>query len=550
MKLWIVTIGSSDVQLDSDKVSREKKRKAEEYSADVWGYWYNEKIQYDFCNGMLFEPKRVIDTLEETYRIPSRVLGTVYEENSAEVQDEIWSYLTFPLLSNFIESKEESKEKSKILDGLGAIVYLLTDQSAIFDSDEECRKPKSPYWDDTCKLEPILQRYFEKEFPGVKLIALKLSPAEKPGLDDWDKVLGLVKDELNKIKLDSEPDTVYVSHQAGTPAISSAVQFMSLARFREDVKFLVSSEYSQETKTIHNSTYLGALQRQEAIALLEQHDYAAVKSLLNDYLDSQTQILLDAAIQWNYAKFDDFATELQNLSNEKFEEIVKEVNERTKALINDVNAPTKEKNWWWTAYEAAYLAAIRLKQGNTVEAFFHSFRAFEGIFAEWGNHEFAGYVEIKKKDIPWLSRSIIEHPKNYFSKAKFKQDGQPKDDLAKLKSKIEKEDGLELELMSLCKLFRSHRSEYKEQCPNLKIFWDCNGGISQKRNLIFHQLQGVSEQNLWDFWAVDSLEEWKSQILKFLNFISEQSFDSLANASLMSKVHEKLVNTIASYQPE
>ena len=541
MKLWIVTIGSSDVQLDSDKVSREKKRTEKQRSDKVWRDWYDD-IKPD-CYDISFVPKTAFPDLEETYRIPSRVLGTVYQENSAEVQEEIWSYLTFPLLSNF-------SQRLKSLGGLGAIAYLLTDQSAIFHSDEERRKPKSPYWDDTSKLQPILERYFQKEFPELTLISLKLSPAEKPGLDDWDKVLALVKDELNTIQLDSKPDTVYVSHQAGTPAISSAVQFMSLARFREDVKFLVSSEYSQETKTIHNSTYLGALQRQEAIALLEQHDYAAVQSLLKDYLDSDTKILLDAAIEWNYAKFDDFAKKLKELSDQAF---VKEVNERS-------------QHWWWTVYEAAYLATIRLKQGNTVEAFFHSFRAVEGAFLEWGKHEFKSHIKINN-DRAYLQPSILDDPKDYFKGAKINPDNPKKnnslgnlklrfqglaDKLKNLGDKQQKPKGEILYGTTLYRLFETQKPD-SENMPEYKRFL-AEDGIGDKRNKNFHQLEGLSKDDVFRDWEVDNLEEWKKRILTYLNFIAKpdlpQEFTSLEEASLMSKVHEKLVKDIASYQPE
>lgn len=499
MKLWIVTIGSSDVQLDSDKVTREKGRTEKQRSDKVWRDWYDD-IKPD-CYDISFVPKTAFPDLEETYRIPSRVLGTVYQENSAEVQEEIWSYLTFPLLSNF-------SQRLKSLGGLGAIVYLLTDQSAIFHSDEERRKPKSPYWDDTSKLQPILERYFQKEFPELTLISLKLSPAEKPGLDDWDKVLALVKDELNTIQLDSKPDTVYVSHQAGTPAISSAVQFMSLARFREDVKFLVSSEYSQETKTIHNSTYLGALQRQEAIALLERHDYAGVKLLLKDYLDSDTKILLDAAIEWNYANFSGFAKKLQKLSD--------------KALVQDVNA--RSQYWWWTAYESFYLAVVRLKQKNTVEAMFHSFRAVEGLLYKWVHKSHSNKLQTDsdgKETINYSGKTYNAYGKGMYWFFKDVTNNRVNTDLS--------------------------------------AFGDY---VFKKRNQLFHKIEGLQDSKaVFNFWEVSSKNEqkwktgnlsdeqkWQNRVLGCLNCISGQKL-ALEKASLMAQVHEKLVNAIASYSP-
>ena len=545
MKLWIVTIGSSDVQLDSDKVSREKGRTEKQRSDKVWRDWYDD-IKPD-CYDISFVPKTSFPDLAETYRIPSRVLGTVYQENSGEVQEEIWKYLTFPLLSNFIDSKEESK----ILDGLGAIAYFLTDQSAIFDSDEERRKPKSPYWDDTCKLQPILDRYFQKEFSGVTLIPLKLSTPEKPGLDDWDKVLGLVQNELNTIQLASEPHTVYVSHQAGTPAISSAVQFVSLGKFAEKVQFLVSNEYEKKAlEPIKSSKYLKAIKFGQAKELLNNHDYAAVKSLLNDYLDSQTQILLDAAIEWNYAKFDDFSKKLQKLSDEKF---VEQVNERS-------------QYWWWTPYEAAYLATIRLKQGNTVEAFFHSFRAVEGAFLEWGKHEFESHIE-RNNDRACLKPSILYDPKNYFKEAKINLDNPKKtNSLGKLKLQFEelekklenqeknqqKPKGVILYGTTLYRLFETQKPDCNKMAEYKRFL--AEDGISDKRNKNFHQLEGLSEYDLFRDWEVNNLEEWEERILKYLNFIAQpdlsKPFTSLEEASLMVQVHQKLTNLISSYQPE
>lgn len=515
MKLWIVTIGSSDVQLDSDKVSRDKDRTEKQRSDKVWRDWYDD-IKPD-CYDISFVPKTAFPDIEESYRIPSRVLGTVYQENSTEVQDEIWSYLTFPLLNNF-------SQRLKGLGGLGAIAYLLTDQSAIFDSDEERRKPKSPYWDDTCKLEPILQRYFEKEFPGVQLIPLKLSPAEKPGLDDWDKVLGLVQNELNTIQLDSEPDTVYVSHQAGTPAISSAVQFMSLARFRENVKFLVSSEYSQETKTIHNSTYLGAIQRQEAIALLEQYDYVGIRDILGlSKTDSKTdssndkakyiKYLLDAAEQWNYAEF------------QKFKNIL------TKRKLLDI----KEFPWYQSGYESAYLAWIRLEQGSTVDAMFHSFRAVEGSICKWVEKRYDAHICKDPKYGPQVKLSIRQELPGYFNA--LSQGNQ---------EKFQKHGKMGLYGDPLYDLFKQARSDWKTN-PDIKAVWDV---AKAERNNLFHRLDGLQESELFDAWNTKNKENWKKRLLDCLNFIAQpdlpKPFTSLEEASLMAQVHQKLEAAINS----
>ena len=119
MKLWIVTIGSSDVQLDSDKASREKRQKKNKSTVRKFG-GIGTMILNQIVVTFLLPQKTAFPDIEETYRIKSRVLGTVYEENSTEIQDEIWSYLTFPLLSNF-------SQRLKSLGVPDAIAYLVTD---------------------------------------------------------------------------------------------------------------------------------------------------------------------------------------------------------------------------------------------------------------------------------------------------------------------------------------------------------------------------------------------------------------------------------------
>jgi hypothetical protein len=512
MKLWIVTIGSSDVQLHSDKYNREKDRTKQQYSDKIWRDWY-EDIKPD-CYDISFEPKTAFKDVEETYRIQSRVLGTIYEQHSAEIQEEIRSYLTFPLLSNFI----------KKLRGLGVpdvIVYLLTDQSAIFDVDEKRQKVKSPYWEDTCKLEPILQGYFESEFPGVKLISLKLSPTKEPGLDDWNKVLDLVKNQLNTIQLDSEPNIVYVSHQAGTPAISSAVQFMGLARFRNHVKFLVSNEYTEETKTIPNSTYLGAIQRQEAIALLEQYDYVGVRDVLglskvdsDNHQAKQIKYLLDAAEQWNYAEF------------QKFKNIL------TKRKLLEI----KEFPWYQSGYESAYLAWIRLQQGSTVDAMFHSFRAVEGSITKWVEKHYAAHILKDPKYGLQIKWSITKELPNYFDAL---SEGNQK--------QFKKYGNIGLYGDPLYELLRQARPEWNTH-PDIKVVWE---NAKNERNNLFHRLEGLQESELFEAWNTQTSEAWEKRLLGCLNFIANKEltkpFVSLEKASLMAQVHEKLKQLIEAY---
>lgn len=511
MKLWIVTIGSSDVQLDSDKTNQEKGRNEEQHSDKVWRNWYNDEIQAD-CYDIPFEPQPAFKDKEENYRIPPRILGIVY--NSSKDKQEIQSYLTFPLLNNFVEK----------LSNLGvpdAIAILLTDQSNFFQRHEKREKIKSPYWQDTCELQPILENYLRDNFPNSELIPLQLSPQGKDGLDDWDSVLDLVRNELDKIKL--KPDTVYVSHQAGTPAISSAVQFMSLARFRTNVQFLVSNEYSLATKTIYQSTYLGAIQRQEAKALLDNYDYAGIRDILGlrtvDSSNPQAKrikYLLDAAEQWNRAEF------------QKFKKIIN----------NHKLLDIKKFPWYQSGYESAYLAWVRFKQGSIIDALFHSFRAAEGSISKWIEKRYNAHVVDDPKYGPQVKISILNNLPGYSN------------ELSKTnQEKLQKYSQIGLYGDPIYDLLKSAKPQCKNN-PDVRVVWE---GAKTKRNKLFYRLEGLQESELFDAWNTNNEGDWKRRLLGCLNFIAQDDlpegkpFSSLEEASVMARLHGELEKAIAQY---
>jgi len=495
MNIWIVTIGSSDVQLDSDTENRKKGRKEEQRSDKIWRYWYEDEVEEE-CHDIEFAPKQAYKDKDEPYRIEPRVLGMVYESSTQDVQKEIWSYLTFPLLDNFVG---QLKEKSPP----DAIAVLLTNQSEIFQTNQKRRKPKCAYWQDTCTLKGILSKYFQDRFSHLNAESIEWIPlapnSPKKGLDNWDYVLDLVDEKLRNLHINGEAinvndvETAYVSHQAGTPAISSAVQFASLAQFKK-VEFLVSNEYdSSLTEFVPDSKYLQKLQREKAKELLDRHDYSGVKALLESYLSPEIKILLEAAIQWNFAKFDEFINQLE--SYPKFAE--------------DVQKRKQPTNWWWTAYEAAYLGVVRLKQGNTVEAMFHSFRAFEGLaIKDAERHKISGK----------------------FGRKAFKS----------LRHRKQAEWNRHPYIKTLIDLDTTDQEQRND--------------LLDKRNNLFHQLQGFQKNDLFNAWASDE-SHWQEKALGCLNFVSGETFEFLDKeesdgtvASLMVKVHQKLENAIAHLQ--
>lgn len=266
MTLWIVTTGSSDVQLKT---------------GDNLENLYNDiKSKYKVFNDYNFEyPLK--DKNTGLYPVDSRLLGLVYRHYLDQHGDD----LEFPILNSLMPMILEENSKNTSNSTL-KILVLLTDQSKIFDTNNpnEIGLNSCPYWQDTRTLWPLFKWYFQEKLqikPKFCLIQ-PLNSEERKGIDHWEEMLTVVKEKLDKSckSLKLEPDeVVYVSHQAGTPAISSAVQFVSIGKFKT-VKFLVSNlfynpkagekieERQYKAEVINSSTYWSSLQVQKAKELI------------------------------------------------------------------------------------------------------------------------------------------------------------------------------------------------------------------------------------------------------------------------------------------
>jgi hypothetical protein len=248
MTVWIVTTGSSDVQLKNTDNWNELSRK-------VRSELNNIKFSYSEAD------------YEEYAKVPARVMGIVYAE-----QPDYYEDLVFPLLDNFCKQIEKDKPTK--------IILLLTDQSDFFSSVDK-KLIECPYWQDTCTLKFIFEQYFKDKFPKAEQLCLYLKPQSgSKGLDHWNDTLTLVQETLSSREFDKK-ETIYISHQAGTPAISSAVQFVALGRFGKKVKFLVGNEYEKsEAEVIDSSTYLRGIQIQEAKRLIREGSPGAALKVL------------------------------------------------------------------------------------------------------------------------------------------------------------------------------------------------------------------------------------------------------------------------------
>jgi hypothetical protein len=469
--IWIVTTGNSDVKLSSSD-NGYASLKDKDIKRKALGSCYTK-----------FPLNKVS---KDEFTLPARVMGIIY----GDAITTHWNYFKFPLLDSFSQELEKKNVKPD------RIIILLTDQEAIFDVSDR-RSIDSPYWKDTCTLEPILERYLRQEFKSAKIEFTTLQPeAGNNGLDDWDATLKLVQHEFGNWNI-SKSDRVIVSHQPGTPAISSAVQLTSLIRFGKKVGFLVSSELNlvDGTKFLEGSSYyFDTLQIKKLEDLLEGNDYAGVERVVQSMeledSDNKARLehLLGLAKLWNAAEFEKFA------------------------LAMGEAAVSRSQAWWWSAYESAYLGVVRLKQDNTVEAIFHSFRAVEGLLRKWAENT-QTLVSNRNGNL------MIELP----SGSKFNLYGKA--------------------------LYNCFEEVYSINAN--EDIYKFGHNIFDKRNDLFHQLLGKEKSQVFDFWGTSNQSELEKRIINCLNSVSRQSFDAsidnpLKSASLMARVHEELVKEIGA----
>lgn len=273
MSIWIVTTGNSDVILTHNQ---------------TWGDLHYEASDKLECSDFAQADPRDSNDHNAGYTVPARVLGIVYENQKEYYEQD----LKFPLLDTYQKYLTANNVT------IERIIVLLTDQSQIFSTQEQRIHPRSPYWKDTCTLKPVLEWYFQNsEISCTPEFEYFIPSNNTAGIDNWDATLSLVETKLTQLITELNIDTnqeVYVSHQAGTPAVSSAVQFVSIGKFKK-VKFLVANEYfdtedydiKSQSKIIESSRYQRSVQIQKAKQLINKGLPAAAKEILIGIVDDQ-----------------------------------------------------------------------------------------------------------------------------------------------------------------------------------------------------------------------------------------------------------------------
>jgi len=310
--------------------------------------------------------------------------------------------------------------------------------------------------------------------------------------------------------------------KGGVNQSSEAARITAITRFEENVIFFDFEEDIQDnlkgnpspyTAPFKGVNYLWSRKQAEALRLLDRCDYEGVNSILLPYYqDSNNEdirklkLYLSKAIKWNITDFDTFISGLQQIPN---------------------------NNWWWKGYESAYLGFVRFKQGNNIEAFFHAFRAIEGLMSELITLKYNDYVIFPKGETPYLSSKICDKNSPF---SEFKNER----DLFNQDGRVYLYGG---GLYSLVKIVLPHIKNEQN--------WQRFEHIKEWRNRIFHRLKHLEKGDLFSVcWEVQDVQAWKNKVLYYLNSLSEQNYSSLEKASFMAEYHRQIKDLIQKYQPK
>lgn len=325
-----------------------------------------------------------------------------------------------------------------------------------------------------------------------------------------------------------EGTKVILCLKGGIGQSAEASRVTALSRFGEDTYFYDfiqdtelnrRGEPSQYTQPFQGTNYLWERKQKESLALLNRSDYAGVWRILLPYWRNsqddkilKIRDLLDAAIGWNRADFQGFAQKIDTLEQSRLQ------------------------SWWQKAYESAYLGVIRFKQGNTIEAFFHSFRAVEGLITEWVIEQYRPHITYIRQQSgivsPALTRTVCQAPQ-FPELRNFQWIFEPRNEIYLYGTKLDN---------ILTAKFPEINKDPHWNC----FFWHTR----EWRNLIFHRLLKLEKEEVFHAWKTNTQREWEERVLSCLNFLSQQHFSSLAEASLMSRVHQLLEQAIISYEPK
>ena len=374
---------------------------------------------------------------------------------------------------------------------------------------------------DTLYAAEIISRWIATKYAVPTTVFLQGSEGLNPSSFEqmftwWQKIWEQIETQTPVFQM------LIMAPKGGVGSSTEAARVSALSRFEQRVRFCDFTEdpaqnrignpspYTVPTKGLN---YLWDRKRKESIELLDRYDYEAVKRLLKSYLPepqfAEVRSALDAAVCWNQGNFVGFAQ------------------------APGAMAEGRSNQWWWIGYEVAYLAMIRLNQSHTAEAMFHSFRSVEGTLKEYLLHSYPHHVVKEKKSVK-VKQSICRV--SGLEKYANKSNETPRFQRYPL---ILYSDNL-TDLIHLA----------RPDCTKNSDLQSYFGSTKNNRNVLFHGLEGLERKEVFENWGCDNLEGWENRVLGCLNFMTGEKFDRLQQASLMSAVHQVIVDGIANYRSE
>ncbi len=333
----------------------------------------------------------------------------------------------------------------------------------------------------------------------------------------WQKVW---RDRL----LVQEEQPIWLCLKGGVGQSAEAGRISGLSRYGDRIQFFEFQPTPRKNQVGTPSDYSGPFlgtnylwdrTQQQALKLLTRYDYAGVLELLEPYFKQNPSgfkavpTYLNAGVAWNQGEFQTFF----NLA---------------KSTLSTPQRRKQAQEWWWMGYEQAYMAIVRLKQQNTTEAMLHSYRAIEATIMQWVAQEFSA-VRVIPHEFPTLNRSILNrYPKleTFFDADRVRG------------------ETIKLTQWVLEALLNEAIPEIADS-QDFKSFWS---SANTMRNILSHQLGGLSQTSLFDAWEVANIEQLESRLVRCLNVLSGQSCSSLTQISLFAETHHLTKKTIENFQ--
>ncbi|MCG9886935.1 MAG: hypothetical protein MH825_15475 [Cyanobacteria bacterium] len=326
---------------------------------------------------------------------------------------------------------------------------------------------------------------------------------------------------LEAVKLVMAPgDRVEFNASSGTPAMKSAFSLLQAAGYAGNgqVWQVRNPQQMREGQDRVFPTDVTVLRHEFDLQILRkligEFDYQAALDLLQSLegtaTDRVTVRLLTAAAAWNRGKFDEFF-------------------QQAKGQL-DFDAQRQGAHWWWQGYEQAFSAVVRLAQGNTTEALQHSHRSVEGMVNHWAIVTFPDSIKSRPNGYAIVLSSILDE----FPSLRDRYE-QSRDRSSASSREVNLQGYLLRDLLEVA--IPSTRNQ-----ADFAVYWQ---SAREARNQASHRWGGISKEECFGAWRTQSQEDWEQRLLNCLNLISGQTFGSLKQASLLTRVHQRILDNLA-----